>query len=324
MVITQVASESRNFIGLRPINLARDAPAVSRLLSLVFSPTLDAEGRRALEVMFHGSSLFIQRLSRLSSGVSPGFVWEDQGAIVGNVSIIASAVPGRYIIANVAVHPDYRRQHIGRQLTGEALRHLQERGARSVVLQVEIENTTALHLYQTLGFFEVGSTTLWQASPRALRRLPASGGYPIRLLRRREADLAYEIDVAAVPADLNWPEPTAVNSYEESWWRWLDNFLNGRQSETWVIPDQRDRPLALGSIWSEWGQPHRLTVRAPAAWQTTLSQPLLSKLLRRLEYLRQRPVVIEHPSDDVTLNALLPQVGFHPRRTLTTMKCYLT
>ncbi len=320
MVITQATGESRSVSGLRPVNLARDAMAVARLLTLVFSTSLDAEGRRALEMIAQSGGL-IRRISRLG-GVSPGFVWESEGAIVGNISIMSSAVPGRYLIANVAVHPEYRRQQIGRQLTDAALRHLQAHGARSALLQVEVENTWARHLYQTLGFEVVGDTTLWQASARALRQLPAPTHYAIRPLHRHEADLAYEIDVQCMPADLMWPDPTAVNLYEGGWLRWLDNFLNGRQSETWAVPDQMDRPLAVGSIWSEWGQPHRLTVRVPATWQATLTQPLLAKLLRRLDYLRQRPVIIEHPSDDATMNGLLPEAGFRPRRILTTMKHY--
>ena len=94
---------------VRPINLSRDVPQLMRLLRLVFSPTLDADGRRALNAL-SSKPVTLLRLNRLAGGLTPGFVWEVDGTLVGNISIIPTQQRHRAIIANVAVHPDYRRQ----------------------------------------------------------------------------------------------------------------------------------------------------------------------------------------------------------------------
>ena len=51
-----------------------------------------------------------------------GYVWEDSGRITGNVSLMPVNKDGSraFMIANVAVHPDYRRLGIGRVLTEQA------------------------------------------------------------------------------------------------------------------------------------------------------------------------------------------------------------
>lgn len=320
MVLTY--ADAPPFTGLRPLNLTRDAREVSSLLMLVFNPTLDAEGRRALQNMNETSPL-AWRMTQLTSSVSAGFVYELGGRIVGNVSIIPTHRAGRFVIANVAVHPDSQRQGIGRQLTAAALAHLRQHQAHTAVLQVAVDNPGARRLYENLGFEVVGECTTWQSSARALREIPDNSQFAIRALRAREYKTAYQIDLASQPADLNWPDATQPETYKRGVWQWLDSFLNGQQAETWVVPDEQDRPLALASIWSAWGRPHEMTVRAPAEWQATLTRPLLAKLLRRLTYLRQRQVTIDHRADDVEMNALLPEAGFRPKRTLTTMRINL-
>lgn len=317
MVLTY--ADSPPFTGMRPLNLARDAREVSRLLMDVFSPTLDAEGRRALQNLSETPTL-AWRVTQLTSQVDPGFVYVVNGVIVGNVSIIPTRLAGRFVIANVAVHPDFRRQGIGRQLTAAALDHLRQCQAHVALLQVDRENDTARRLYQTLGFVTLGDMTSWYASPRTLCEIADDSRLAIRPLRGREARLAFQIDIASLPPDLNWPDATRPDTYKRGLWQWLDSFLNGRQTETWVVPDEQDRPMALASIVSEWGRSHMLALRVPVEWQTLLTRPLLAKVLRRLTYLRQRQVSIEHRADDAEMNVLLPLAGFRPKRSLTTMR----
>lgn len=297
-------------------------PQVVRLLNQVFSPTLDADGRRALDNMGQ-TPPFLLRLQQFGARLAPGFVWEDDGAIVGNVSIIPTKAPGRVIIANVAVAPTHRRQGIAWQLMETTLNHLRANGMRVVVLQVDVHNTAAALLYERLGFDLVGSTAYWTAAPSQWHELAVAHEPPIQPLRADEYRAAYEVDCAGYPLDLNWPDPITRNQYRRGILERLDDFLNGRQCENWAVHDVDGRLLALAGIWSEWGRPHRLTVRVPAALRNELSRPLLAKLLRRLRYLHSRHVSIEHPLDDAVMHDLLSAANFRARRQLATMKLTL-
>lgn len=60
-------------------------------------------------------------------------------------------------VTNLAVHPAYRRQGIGRQLLGELLRLYRGRGAVRAMLEVRPSNSEARHLYEAFGFKVVGT-----------------------------------------------------------------------------------------------------------------------------------------------------------------------
>jgi ribosomal-protein-alanine N-acetyltransferase len=59
-------------------------------------------------------------------------------------------------ITNVAVHPDFRRQGLGRGLMLEMMRLSIYFGANRMTLEVRPSNTAARSLYQSLGFCERG------------------------------------------------------------------------------------------------------------------------------------------------------------------------
>jgi ribosomal-protein-alanine N-acetyltransferase len=59
-------------------------------------------------------------------------------------------------ITNVAVHPDFRRQGLGRGLMLEMMRLSIYSGANRMTLEVRPSNTAARSLYQSLGFCERG------------------------------------------------------------------------------------------------------------------------------------------------------------------------
>ncbi|MEB3355777.1 MAG: ribosomal protein S18-alanine N-acetyltransferase [Synechococcales bacterium] len=59
-------------------------------------------------------------------------------------------------ITILAVHPHYRRQGLGRFLLGALLSRAQRRGLEWATLEVRPSNLAARHLYQSVGFTEVG------------------------------------------------------------------------------------------------------------------------------------------------------------------------
>jgi ribosomal protein S18 acetylase RimI-like enzyme len=55
-------------------------------------------------------------------------------------------------VQRLAVHPSSRQRGIARALVADALDWLAEKGATSVYVNTDVDNTAALHLYATLGF----------------------------------------------------------------------------------------------------------------------------------------------------------------------------
>lgn len=329
MVAAPLSFPTGHRSGPRPVNLRRDIPQVLALLNLAFRNSLDGEESRSLNsTSLSQQPWFLLRLKQLSHGIVPGFVWEESGDIVGNVTVLTTRTRGRYVIANVAVHPDFRRQGIARDLMETVVESVQQCGGRELLLQVRRENEAAVNLYESLNFRKLGSMTSWYASFRQFRLLPAevsvrspdhSSGFYIRPLRRPEWLEAYRLDTSVVHPSLNWPDPIPEDHYKGGLWQWLGNLLNGRRAETWVAEGRQGHLAGLATITSEWGRLHTLSLRVRPHAQGAAERPLLAKLLRRLQHTYRRSLRMDHPADDETAADLLRRANFVPRRTLTTM-----
>jgi len=101
-----------------------------------------------------------------------GYVWEEHGEIVGNLSLIPYHIGSKhyYMIANVAVHPNYQRKGIARSLVNEAMEFLLPRQLDGIWLQVDEGNQPALELYLRQGFEEVSRRTTWILNPRDIHK----------------------------------------------------------------------------------------------------------------------------------------------------------
>jgi ribosomal protein S18 acetylase RimI-like enzyme len=326
MVIT-VPTQARRHSGPRPINLNKDIPQVLRLLELVFGASVDVDGRQLLTggAPLGQQPAFIWRLSPAANRLALGYVWEEDGRIIGNATVLTTETAERYLVVNVAVHPDYRRQGIARRLMQLIANLVRSRNGREILLQVVKENMAARNLYRSLDYTIIGSMTAWYTASSRLRLIePAnngSGSGPyIRELRPQEWRAAYRLDQTSLHPDLNWPEVLPSDAYRTGFWRTLANFLNGRQIETWVTANTNYQLVGLGSILSEWGRSHQVIIRIHPAWYGQLERPLLAKLIRRFHYLPRRNVRIDHPDDDEVMNELLAEANFQPRRTLTHMR----
>jgi ribosomal protein S18 acetylase RimI-like enzyme len=311
--------------GLRPVNTAHDLPQIVDLLRLVFGDSLEGDETKLfgegapgpvneLYVRFHPSA---QRLAN-------GFVWQADGRIIGNATLLTTKTWDRFLVANVAVHPAYRRQGIARHLMQAITTSVRNRGGREILLQVVKDNQSAIDLYLSLGYAAIGNMTTWYATGSRVRPIPETTADEapsaiIQLPEKRWRE-AYELDTAQVHPDLNWPEPLPFNAYRRSWWQKGLDFMNGRHFEGWTTLDDDGRLIGLVTLAGEWGRSYLLTLRVHPDWRGTLERPLLAKALRRLHYLPRRNVRVDHLESDQLTGQLLQEAHFTSQRTLTHMR----
>lgn len=321
MVITaQPGSQSKR--GPRPININKDIPQVMSLLELCFGTAIYGTGQPFFNNQKYAqSSALMWRITPAAGQLALGYVWEEDGRIVGNVTVLTTKKPGRYLVVNVAVHPEYRKQGIAKALMEQVDNMVRARGGSEILLQVVKTNEAANALYQSLDYTNLGTMVAWYATPARLQRIHPSHAAPeIRELRASEWQQAYRLDTLSLEPDLNWPEPPEPKMYKQSLWRNVANFLNGRQIETWVTHDDDGALSGMSSIVSEWGRTHHGAIRIHPHWRGTLERPLLAKLVRRLHYLPRRNVRIDHPEADELMTLLLKEANFQPQRYLIHMR----
>lgn len=312
---------------LRPFNVSEDLKAVADLVETCFADTLDEDGRRYVDHMRNASRnprYLRWALSVADNTPTPfsGFVWEENGYLAGNLSLIPYKYQGKrcYLIANVAVDPAYRRRGIARDLTLAAIEHAHKRGAAEIWLHVREENEAALNLYQSLGFVARAHRTTWAIKPSAKSRFqtPAPAQDPSVVI--------------SPPQAKHWPQ------YRQ----WLDEIYPSQLTWHQSFNPTAMRPTLLGSItrfltatpvrqWAASEGEHLLgilawqprTKHADHLWFATSPDnerraiPLIfSPALRKLAH--RRRILLEFPAD----RAILPlhEAGFRLQQTLIWMR----
>jgi len=158
---------------IRAFDVRTDLLSVSDLVELCFADRLTPDGQALLRKM--RSSAHNRRFQEWAFSMAgrismpfTGFVWEENGEIIGNLSLIPYQISGKhyYMIANVAVHPDYQRKGIARSLVREALDFLIPRKLDGIWLQVDEGNQAAVDLYLRHGFKEISRRTTWILKPK--------------------------------------------------------------------------------------------------------------------------------------------------------------
>ncbi len=135
----------RTDIVTRPFELGRDEEAWVGVNNRAFAShpeqggwTLEALRRRETEDWFYPPGFLLYEID----GVLAGFCW---------TKVHSDPVPMGEIYV-IAVDPDHAGRGLGRQLTVAGLQSLSDRGQRVGMLFVDSDNTTAVRLYEKLGF----------------------------------------------------------------------------------------------------------------------------------------------------------------------------
>lgn len=298
---------------IRPFRAWRDGHAVSRLLELCFN--VEGESSRSSPFSLEGVR---QQLERWAQGpfLPGGYIWEEDGKVVGNVSLIRLNYQGRSImlIANVAVHPDFRRRGIAHALMEQAIQSARERQGGEIWLQVRAENEGALRLYMQLKFTIQARRTVWYA--KTTSQIPASFAFQTRALPRSLWPLVRQWLERLHPSHLGWYHDWDWDQARPGWgmtlWRWI----LGIQSFQWISIGNGEPQAALlwfPSMRSEIG----LWLAYPPNPLPEAVIPLLWMARRRL-YPYRHALYLEHPQGE--MDEALCAAGFSPLRTLLWMR----
>ena len=326
--LTQPRSDLKRGDGLRPTNLVRDLYQIAELIELCFGPRLDSDGRAAVREMKAVARMgpllwLLALLDWAGAGLGLGFVWRVNKRVVGNASLYHGGMHpylGRgWLLANVAVHPDFRRQHIAHDLVHACLSLARHRGGAWTALQVEADNQAALDLYRNLGFEQFEALSHWKVHYDDLT-LPEvdTGGWPIR--RRFVTEAAPEADLIYTRARLGaiaWAQP--IEQYDL---RGYLDLLGSQFKERWVLPDPNRPGYLLGSLWVEVSSRRRARLTLfldPALRDPRGRQALLLYALRR-PTLQRRVVRLETVAGDAPIEEALRTAGFREARTLMQMR----
>jgi ribosomal protein S18 acetylase RimI-like enzyme len=225
---------------IRPLDTHRDLAQAADLIELCFSATMDDDGRSYLRQIRgagedHNQVSWVPGAGERISVPLYGYVWEENGRIVGNLSLIPfmDGLKWIYLIANVAVHPAYRGQGIGRILTERALEHIQEREA-AAWLQVRDDNDIAQNLYRSLGFIEKARRTNWRYKPGNAAGTPPIS--PEVVIQNRSStiwkDQKFWLN-QAYPPEIGWYLSFNKKRYGPSLWQTFIRFVGGNDMRHW-------------------------------------------------------------------------------------------
>ena len=319
----------------RPLNILHDLPQVADLIELCFSSTIDDEGQSYLDQMRRASrdNEFLRWAGRVVDSTSmplSGFVWEDNGRIVGNASLVYQTYGSRRIamIANVATHPDYRRQGIGRALTEGAMAHARRKGVKELWLHVREDNPTAIRIYEDLGFVERARRTTYYSKPGSpVSALGASGSLTsqaqssllVTQPRPRDWPLQHDWLKRAHPYELSWYSRWNWDRLAPDIWNWLYRVFVEFNIRQWAA--LRDGRLVAAVSWVP--TIHTSNMLWVASLPTGDAEGLRSALeSARYELSHYRRLAVEYPAGEMA--QAIESAGFAAFRTLIWMRAGAT
>lgn len=309
---------------IRAVDIRRDLDAVADLIEECFASTMDEDGYAYLRQL-RKSAQDARMLEFLTNYIDDlwapiqGVVWEEQGRIIGNLTLLPFQKKRKpiYLIANVAVVEEQRNRGIGRLLTQSALGYAENRGASAAWLQVRDDNPGAIHLYQSLGFVEKVRRTAWHGMPDDV--LPqVEDGYTVSACSAADWDIQYRMLNRIYHPEVTWNLPVNLEKLRPSLLSQFARLIGGETRRDWALRFERQ---FLGAIsweaaktWTD-----NLWVACDAANQDLVLRNLLPQVLNSVQ--SKRPQSINYPAGQA--EKTFQQAGFHKHVTLLWMEVQL-
>jgi ribosomal protein S18 acetylase RimI-like enzyme len=292
--------------------------ALAGLIEQAFSERLDASGRRmilGMKMFARAGSLgwFLGRWFLPPAAYPQGYVWEEDGEVVGNASLLpVSGFQQRWVMANVVVKPEYQRQGIARKLIMASIDHARLSGGRRIMLQVDRDNQGARTLYEDLEFKTFSTRTTW------LRK--GNGEWPhddtqgqVRPRTSNEWREHWALAKRLHPEGLLWPFPVAASIFRPSG---LENLFGLGKPKHWVR-QEAGRLAGAVSIRPELERRLlRLMMVVEPEWREEIETGLLCEAMQESAALAD-DFVLDYPSD--VAREKIEALGFKAIRELTWM-----
>ena len=302
---------------LRALNVLRDLPQVADLIELCFHQNMDRDGESYVREMRRASRdpSWVRSVENASSMPLSGFIWEENGKIIGNASLIVFRHNQKkiYMLANVAAHPDHRHRGIGRAITEKAIAHAREHGAHELWLNARDDNPDALDMYNDLGFREHSRRTQWTSVD--IPTPPNINGFQITPRQPRFWPTQQTWLEKLHPNELTWYRAWNFKGLAPGLWNWLYLLFVDMNLRQWAA--LRDDQLHAVLSWTPNGSRHEplwLALGADSAPEaaTSLLVHARGELGGRRRFFLEHPV---GPADESIRAA-----GFVPQRTLVWMR----
>lgn len=307
---------------MRPLDIARDLDSFGELIAVAFSGELSRRGTDIREELESVRRLIpiVKALGRVSDGfrhLIDGFVWENDGRIVGSVMVQRMGNDRtRWYIAAVAVHPDYRRRGIAHRLISRAIEHALTHGAQVCILDVRVDNTPAYELYKSFGFVRYDETSeLKLESLPARPFLEVPSPYVLRPWRIGEWEISYQLALAETPKQAQEFLPVREEEYRITPLQRaaipVIQRLQGIVAHRFVV--ERDgAPIAALRLLARKRDKgtHELRMWFNPAHRKTLAEPLLSRAFEVLKDYPLRNTIATVRANFEDLIDLLRSYGF--------------
>jgi GNAT superfamily N-acetyltransferase len=296
--------------------------SLAELIEVAFASNLEAENERMLGWMKligrMGWLGWILSIYLLPPAARPqGFVWEADGKLVGNASVLpVGGHPHRWIMVNVAVHPDYQRRGIARQLVQACVDYVRKRTGRALLLQAESDNAGTHGLYKNLGFETLVERTTWVGQFDKVNYQSISKG-AARPRSRDEWRDQMTLVRRVHPEGLIWPYPLGPAIYRSS--SLMDSIVMGGNRH-WVVQEDNQLVGSLSLRWSPEIDAWRMLLVVDPKVRGKVERDLLVSGLSELP-IRRAKIEMEYPSG--IAEDQLTELGFTQKRRLTWMECKL-
>jgi ribosomal protein S18 acetylase RimI-like enzyme len=290
---------------------------MAELIGLAFDGDLDASGKAMLRDMRNFGRIgwlgWLAACLLLPEAAHPrGYVWIEEARLAGNASLLrVEGFPRRRVLANVAVHPAWRRRGIARALTNACLAEARREQADEVILQVNSERDAPQALYRDLGFVPQASRRIWTRRNNAPFPLSPPAAC-VRPRRDEEWELDWELARRQMPEGFTWPFPPRSGYYRPS----RAAGLSGTRLQHWLWWEEGRLVASLAAlpryVRDEW----RLLLAVEPEGHGRVEDGLIRHAIHELP--RQARLLLEYAPGrcDETLSAL----GFLPGRCLTWMR----